>query len=169
MTSLNASFDLRPVPASVPTARHVVVQMLRSWRVPHDLDDAALLVTELVSNVVDHVGGEASLTVELSVSGDWLRIAVVDGSAIRPVVQELSLDRPPRLAEQVADHRREQGVVGSGVPDEPLVGLEGECPAEGVGALGEGDVVAELGEPDGRREAPEAATDHHDPRHGPTL
>jgi hypothetical protein len=94
MSTLTASFDLRPVVASVPTARHAVVELLRAWQVPHDLDDAALLVSELVSNVVDHVGGEASLTVELTSSGDWLRIAVVDGSAIHPVVQELSLDRP---------------------------------------------------------------------------
>jgi hypothetical protein len=94
MSTLEARFDLPPGAASVPTARHVVVQLLSTWAVPHDLDDAALLVTELVSNVVDHVGGEASLTVELTSSGDWLRIAVVDGSAIRPVVQELSLDRP---------------------------------------------------------------------------
>src|SRR4051812_1917120 len=28
-------------------------------------EDAALLVTELVANVIDHVGGEAQLTVEL--------------------------------------------------------------------------------------------------------
>jgi anti-sigma regulatory factor (Ser/Thr protein kinase) len=94
MSTLDASFDLPPLAASVPTARHVVVELLRSWQVPHDLDDAALLVTELVSNVIDHVGGEATLTVELTSSEDWLRIAVVDGSAIRPVVQELSHDRP---------------------------------------------------------------------------
>jgi hypothetical protein len=94
MSTLSASFDLPPVASSVPTARHVVVDLLHTWEVPHAVDDAALLVSELVSNVIDHVGGEATLTVELTYSGDWLRIAVVDGSAIRPVVQELSLDRP---------------------------------------------------------------------------
>ena len=94
MSSLEASFDLLPVPASVPTARHVVSGLLEAWAVPHDLEDAALLTTELVSNVIDHVGGEATLTVEVSSSGDWLRIAVVDGSAIRPVVQELDHQRP---------------------------------------------------------------------------
>jgi two-component sensor histidine kinase len=94
MSTLSASFDLRPDAASVPAARHVVVELLRTWQIPHDVDDAGLLVSELVSNVIDHVGGDASLTVELTLSGDWLRIAVVDGSAIPPVVQELSLDRP---------------------------------------------------------------------------
>jgi anti-sigma regulatory factor (Ser/Thr protein kinase) len=94
MSTLDASFQLPPAAASVPTARHVLLELLRAWEAPHDLDDAALLVTELVSNVVDHVGGEAALSVELTLSGDRLRVAVVDGSAIRPVVQELSRDRP---------------------------------------------------------------------------
>ena len=52
-------------------------------------------------------GGEASLTVELTLSDSWLRIAVVDGSAVRPVVQELSLDRPRgrglRMVQGIAD------------------------------------------------------------------
>jgi hypothetical protein len=43
---------------SVPAARHLVVHLLQAWRAPHDLDDAALLVAELVTDVVDHVGGE---------------------------------------------------------------------------------------------------------------
>lgn len=94
MSTLSASFELTPVASSVPTARHVVVALLKAWEVPHDLDDAALLISELVSNVVDHVGGDATLTVEIDTSGDWLRIGVLDGSAIRPVVRELERDRP---------------------------------------------------------------------------
>ena len=94
MSTLRGSFELRPVPSSVPTARHVVVEVLRAWEVPHDIDDAALLTTELVSNVLAHVGGEATLTVEVDSSDEWLRIGVVDGSAVLPVVQELDRDRP---------------------------------------------------------------------------
>jgi anti-sigma regulatory factor (Ser/Thr protein kinase) len=93
MSTFSANLDLPPRAASVRAARRAVVDLLAAWRAPHDPDDAALLVTELVANVVDHVGGEASLTVELALSGEWLRIAVVDGSAVRPVVQELSADR----------------------------------------------------------------------------
>ena len=94
MSSLSATFELRPIAASVPTARHVVVALLEAWAVPHDVDDAALLATELVSNVLDHVGGEATFAVEVESSGEWLRIGVVDGSAVLPVVQELDHDRP---------------------------------------------------------------------------
>ena len=75
-------------------SRHLVLELLRAWDVPHDREDAALLLTELVSNVVDHAGGDADLTLELGASDDWLRIAVVDGSSDRPVVRELTLDGP---------------------------------------------------------------------------
>ncbi len=107
MSSHNAAIDLPPTSTSVPAARHLVLELLRAWDVPHDREDAALLVTELVSNVVDHVGGEANLTLELQLADQWLRIAVVDGSSIRPVVQELATDRPRgrglRMVQAVAD------------------------------------------------------------------
>jgi anti-sigma regulatory factor (Ser/Thr protein kinase) len=107
MSRRTASIDLPPVSASVPASRHLVLELLRAWDVPHDREDAALLVTELVANVVDHVGGEADLTLELSLSGSWLRIAVADGSSIPPVVRELSHDRPRgrglRMVQSIAD------------------------------------------------------------------
>jgi anti-sigma regulatory factor (Ser/Thr protein kinase) len=107
VSSRNASIDLPPTQGSVPASRHLLLELLRVWDVPHDREDAALLVTELVSNVVDHVGGEANLTLELGVADDRLRIGVVDGSSIRPVVQELSLDRPRgrgmRMVQAIAD------------------------------------------------------------------
>ena len=67
MSTLTASIDVPPVPASVPAARHLLVDLLRAWGAPQDPDDAALLVTELVANVIDHVQGEACLTLEMGV------------------------------------------------------------------------------------------------------
>jgi anti-sigma regulatory factor (Ser/Thr protein kinase) len=89
VSSFSASIDLPPVPSSVPLARRLVRDVLRTWAAPQDSDDAELLVTELVANVVDHAGADV-LTLELSLAGAWLRIAVVDGSALRPVIRELS-------------------------------------------------------------------------------
>ena len=107
MSTHSAAFDLTPTAASVPAARHIVGELLQVWGAAHDRDDAALLVTELVANVVDHVRGEAQFTVELNLSGEWLRIAVVDGSAIRPVVRALDTGslrgRGLRLVEAIAD------------------------------------------------------------------
>jgi len=93
MSTCAAAFDLPPRAPSIQAARHLVLELLRVWDAPHDRSDAALLVTELVANVVDHVGGDASLTLELTASDDWLRIAVLDGSAVLPVVHQLSLER----------------------------------------------------------------------------
>ena len=107
MSTLSASFDLPPARASVPVARHLALGLLEAWSAPHDPDDAGLLVTELVANVVDHVGGEAAFTVELTLSDTWLRIGVVDSSANRPVVRPLQPDSPRgrgmRLVEAIAD------------------------------------------------------------------
>jgi anti-sigma regulatory factor (Ser/Thr protein kinase) len=94
MSTRAASFDLPPRAPSIQAARHLVLELLRVWDAPQDRSDAALLVTELVANVVDHVGGDAALTLEVTASEDWLRIGVLDGSAVLPVVQELSLERP---------------------------------------------------------------------------
>lgn len=107
MSTLTASIDLPPMRASVPAARHLLLELLRAWGAPHDRDDAALLVTELVANVVDHAHGEASLTLEMEVSDRWLRIVVADGSSIRPVVRELEHEQPRgrglQLVKAIAD------------------------------------------------------------------
>jgi anti-sigma regulatory factor (Ser/Thr protein kinase) len=97
---------LPPTAASVPLARRLVRDVLRIWNAPQDREDAELLVTELVANVVDHVGGDV-LTLEVVLGGAWLRIAVVDGSAIQPIVREMSLEqergRGMRLVAHIAD------------------------------------------------------------------
>ncbi len=94
MSTLNASIDLAATPRSVVAARRVLRELLGVWGAPQDRADAELLTTELVANVVDHVGGNEGLTLEISLAQDWLRISVADGSAVRPVVQELSGERP---------------------------------------------------------------------------
>ncbi len=107
MSTLTASMDLRPSARSVPVARHLVLDLLRSWQALHDAEDAALLVTELVANVVDHVGGAEPFTLEVSLAEDWLRIGVVDGSSVRPVVRELDTGHPRgrgmRMVAAIAD------------------------------------------------------------------
>ena len=107
MSTLTASADLPPTARSVTAARHLVVDLLRAWSAPHDAQDAALLVTELVANVVDHVGGTEVFTLEVALAEDWLRIGVVDGSAVRPVIREMDSGNPRgrgmRLIAAIAD------------------------------------------------------------------
>ncbi len=94
MSSLTASIDLPPNRSSVPAARHLLLEILRAWDVPQDLDDAALLVTELVANVIDHAWGESGLTLEIAFSDGWLRISVADESSVRPVARQPGAEQP---------------------------------------------------------------------------
>jgi anti-sigma regulatory factor (Ser/Thr protein kinase) len=107
MSILTASVDLRPEPRSVPSARHLVASLLAGWGARQSPADVALLVTELVANVVDHVGGDSVLNLEVALSDASLRISVADGSAVRPVVRELSAEnargRGLQLVQAVAD------------------------------------------------------------------
>ena len=102
MPLLTATIDLPPEATSVPLARRLVRDVLRAWNAPHDLEDAELLVAEVVSNVVDHVGGEV-FTLELSLREGVLQVGVVDGSSIRPIVRELSLERERGRGMQLVD------------------------------------------------------------------
>lgn len=90
--ALSATIDLPPGSRSVPTARHVVAELLASWDADRFRDDASLLVSELVTNVVRHVADRTPMVLELRLTGISLRVGVVDTSADRPVVQ----DRPLR-------------------------------------------------------------------------
>jgi hypothetical protein len=49
-----------------------------------------LLINEVVSNAVEHVGGQHAIEVEARWSGASLWVGVADGSAVRPIVREMS-------------------------------------------------------------------------------
>ncbi len=93
VSTLSACIDLPATPRSVVAARRVLRELLGAWGAPQDRADAELLATELVANVVDHVGGHDGLSLEVTLAEAWLRIGVVDGSVLRPVVQEVSGER----------------------------------------------------------------------------
>jgi anti-sigma regulatory factor (Ser/Thr protein kinase) len=70
---------------SVVAARRTVVDAATVWRLPENVvEDAALAVSELVTNVVFHAGTKAELTVRRLGSG--LRVEVRDGSTKLPRV-----------------------------------------------------------------------------------
>jgi hypothetical protein len=82
--TLQAAVDLPPAVRSVPAARHVVAQLLAAWAADAFRDDAILLVSELVTNVVRHVSGQVALRVEMALSEPGLHIAVIDSSPVLP-------------------------------------------------------------------------------------
>ncbi|MFE3558154.1 ATP-binding protein [Streptomyces sp. NPDC059193] len=73
-----------PLPAAVPQVRARVRAVLDGWRIPLDESDALLLaVSELVGNVVRHVGA-GRMRVAVASGGGWLRLEVADQGASLP-------------------------------------------------------------------------------------
>ncbi|GGP84357.1 ATP-binding protein [Saccharothrix coeruleofusca] len=72
-------------------ARRVVAEAAGAWGLSDDLaDDAALVVTELVSNGVDHASGPLGLTVSRTAAG--MRIEVSDTSSAMPQPRPVQVD-----------------------------------------------------------------------------
>jgi anti-sigma regulatory factor (Ser/Thr protein kinase) len=72
-------------------ARQVVGDAASTWGLSDDAaDDAALVVTELVSNAVDHATGPVGLTVTRTASG--IRIEVADQSSALPQPRPVQVD-----------------------------------------------------------------------------
>lgn len=82
--TFRATLDLPSAARSAAAARRLVAQLLEAWAAESFRDDATLLVSELVSNVVRHVAGKLAMRVEVALSGPRLRVAVVDGSRVLP-------------------------------------------------------------------------------------
>ena len=73
--------------ACVPAARTLVREALRGCA-PELVDDAALVVTELVANVVLHVGGD--VTVDVVTTPGEVLLEVGDSSAVPPLLRSFS-------------------------------------------------------------------------------
>jgi anti-sigma regulatory factor (Ser/Thr protein kinase)/anti-anti-sigma regulatory factor len=68
--------------ASAVVARQAVRDACAAWQLRPLVDDAELVVTELVSNAVRHAGGDMDLVIALR--GGYLWLSVRDGSAELP-------------------------------------------------------------------------------------
>ena len=76
-------------PANVGAVRRFVRQALVGFDAD-TIEEAALLVSEVASNVVDHA--RTDFDVRVIVKDEWLRVEVADGSSIIPAVRELAQD-----------------------------------------------------------------------------
>ncbi|MER6025952.1 SpoIIE family protein phosphatase [Streptomyces sp. NPDC001851] len=81
---LRESWTVWRVPEAVRHARRFTRRTLRTWGVPQDtLDTALLVVSELVTNALVHTGGQVRL--DLTLVNHRLRLAVADASPRSPV------------------------------------------------------------------------------------
>jgi anti-anti-sigma regulatory factor len=74
--------DLLPVSGAPRHARDMATEACLLWSLPGLAGPASLIASELVTNVVDHVG--TMMTLQLSQRGRYLHIAVRDGSPVAP-------------------------------------------------------------------------------------
>jgi hypothetical protein len=78
---------LKPHPMAPNEARNLVAEACAQWRIVALMHPARSVVSELVSNAVEHARTEMDLTVTLR--GRFLCIAVRDGSPVLPEIREL--------------------------------------------------------------------------------
>jgi anti-sigma regulatory factor (Ser/Thr protein kinase) len=75
--------ELAAAPYAARDARRAAREVLEAWQVPESyVDDALLVVSELVANVVRHA--HTVSTLELDLTDGRLRVALADGSSTAP-------------------------------------------------------------------------------------
>ncbi|MDD7938416.1 hypothetical protein PHK61_08290 [Actinomycetospora lutea] len=87
MSTLTATVDLPTTTFTVRDARTITLALATAWSAPAAVEDLAVLVDDLTSDVVAHAGNETSLVLELSLADEVLRVGIADGSAVRPVAR----------------------------------------------------------------------------------
>ncbi|MFI9251449.1 ATP-binding protein [Streptomyces sp. NPDC053069] len=80
------------VPTEVRLLRRAAASQMHRWGMPTCVEEAELLVTELATNVVKHVGEGTSATLVLEWRLDRLRLEVHDRSPALPSVQTRSCE-----------------------------------------------------------------------------
>jgi anti-sigma regulatory factor (Ser/Thr protein kinase) len=99
---------LPPEPDSPALARDLVGDACLAWQVPHLLHPCRLVMSELVTNAVEHVGSQ--ITVTVTRRGIGLHLAVADTS---PVLPALLAPAPPRAGRPLDERGRGLRTVDS--------------------------------------------------------
>ena len=86
----NATFEVPAEPRSVPATREFCRATLTVWDLAELVEDAVLLLSELVTNGLMHAGPPLRVAVSIDAAG--LELAVSDGSTSPPTVRPLRDD-----------------------------------------------------------------------------
>ncbi|WP_416974931.1 ATP-binding protein [Streptomyces sp. 4F14] len=89
---LRCVLPFEAAPAEVPLLRRAVAKQLSQWGMPAAAEEAELLVTELATNVVKHVGEGAAATLVLESRAERLRVEIHDKSSTVPSLRAAGCD-----------------------------------------------------------------------------
>jgi anti-sigma regulatory factor (Ser/Thr protein kinase) len=93
----HATLELIPARRAPRLARAFAADTLEAWAVPaREIEAVQLVVSELVTNAVLHAPESPSITLELFMTGEALRVLVSDGSPREP----LQRNSPPPWSAQ---------------------------------------------------------------------
>jgi hypothetical protein len=84
-TARRVTQDLLPVAGAAQHARNVVTNACIRWNLADLVPSATLIISELVSNAVDHA--HTIISVEVCVQDSYLYLGVRDGGGARPAVR----------------------------------------------------------------------------------
>ncbi|WP_322751113.1 MULTISPECIES: ATP-binding protein [unclassified Frankia] len=118
--ALTARFDLPANARAAGRARRLVNELLATWGREEDAEIARLLVSEVVTNAVRYARCNDPLHVQIVAQNDRVRIAVGDGSAMRPILRTVcDDDESGRGMHLVAALASEWGVIDKPADDSP--------------------------------------------------
>lgn len=104
---MRALFDVPGTKPGVVLARQFVGPVLTAWGLAELTGDCQLVVSELLSNAIDHAPGTETYELELLGRPDGVRVSVADGSSIRPLIAEIdhtrARGRGMRIIEGISD------------------------------------------------------------------
>ena len=95
--SRHCTVELQALPSRIGQVRRIVSAQLRYWHLDPLIDQAALGVTELLTNVHRHAQPDKTCTVEIELLLDRLTVSVHDHDPRLPTVSEAD-PSPPRDA-----------------------------------------------------------------------
>ncbi|MET9189914.1 ATP-binding protein [Streptomyces tendae] len=104
------------MPSELRPLRRAVVAQLGQWGVPVACEEAELVVTELATNVIKHVGEGASATLVLELKGRRLRVEMHDRSRSLPALRSADCDAEcGRGLHMLAAMALDWGAIGTAV------------------------------------------------------
>jgi anti-sigma regulatory factor (Ser/Thr protein kinase) len=91
-TRFRCALPFEAAPAEIPLLRRVASGLLGEWGLRASADEVELLVTELATNVIKHVGEGSSAVLIMEWTRDRLRVEVHDRSWTLPQVRDVGCE-----------------------------------------------------------------------------